>query len=79
MLNYTIPGDLVHTKKFEADGSDRILYMGYAPPGAATSSKRWMIKKITYSGTGFITDEQFATGNANFDKAWDDRAAYVYS
>lgn len=79
MRNYEIPGDLVHTKKFEADGSGRILYMGYSTPGKATSAKTWLIKKMTYDGNGFQTDEQFANGNAEFDKNWDSRANYQYS
>lgn len=61
------------------NASDLPEYIGEAEPGTAKSAASWRIKKITYSGTN-ATDTQWASGNRNMDKVWDNRAtAYTYS
>lgn len=67
-----------YTQAIEYDGSDNPLYVGKADPGTAQGVIGWQIKKITYSGSN-ATDVQWAEGDANFDKVWDDRASYSYS
>jgi hypothetical protein len=52
-------------------------YIGFAPPGGATSAAVWMIERLTFSGSD-ITIE-FADGNAEFDNVWNDRASLSYS
>lgn len=54
-------------------------YIGYAAPGTATSAAAWQIRKVTYNGSGDITDVQFAAGVNDYTKVWDDRAGYSYS
>lgn len=54
-----------------------LIYLGYARPGAATSAAEWQIRKLTYS-SGNVTQTDFASGVNDYDKVWDNRAAYVY-
>lgn len=70
--------DLLLTQALSYDGSARTEYIGYALPGTSQSQAKWCIKKHTY-GAGGVTDIQFASGNANFDKIWTDRAGYSFS
>lgn len=61
-------------------GIGGITYVGFAAPGtASTADAKFLIKRITVAGT--ITKTEYANGNRNFDKIWDNRAtgAYVYS
>jgi YD repeat-containing protein len=54
-------------------------YEGSASPGTAKNVTGWQIKKFTYDANGFVTDIQWADGNAKFTKIWDDRAGYTYN
>lgn len=65
-----------YTQKFEYSGTN-VIYIGWADPGALTSSSVWRIQKLTYSGDN-VTDIQFADGSVYFDKVWDSRATYTY-
>jgi len=67
------------TQKIENNASGQPIYVGKAVPGSATSSAVWQIQKITYDGSGFLTDVQWGGGSSNFDQVWDDRAAGSYS
>ena len=62
----------------ESNGSSQPIYVGYAVPGTLQSEKKWLITKITYSGT-IVTKTEFANGDSNFDKEWDERTTYTYS
>lgn len=53
-----------------------ITYIGKAVPGTATSASTWQIKKIDSTSGTSIT---WASGNSNFDKVFDNRAALIYS
>lgn len=53
------------------------IYIGEAEPGTLKASTGWRIKKITYSGDD-ATDIQWAGGNRNMDKIWDNRTSYTY-
>jgi hypothetical protein len=74
-------------RKFEGeyDGSNNLIYAGFALPGTSTSAPSWQIRKLTYSGTNLIsvTWPQFpyAGGIASRDYkfVWADRASYTYS
>lgn len=70
--------DLLLTQAIAYDGSNQTEYIGYAPPGTAQSEPRWLIKKLTYSGS-LVTDIQFAGGEAKFNQIWDNRASLSYS
>ncbi len=54
------------------------LYIGEALPGTAVATAAWRIKKITWDGNN-VTNIEWASGTAKFDKKWSTRTSYVYS
>lgn len=54
-----------------------IVYIGRAPLGSATSDPVWQIFKVERSGT--VTSIQYADGELDFTKTWDNRASYSFS
>lgn len=70
---------LLYTMKIAYTAANLTEYVGYAPPGTATTDTAWRIKKFTYDGNNLQTDTQFPEGSADFKFAWDSRTAYVYS
>lgn len=60
----------------QIDAVAPITYIGKAVPGSATSAAVWSIKKIDETSGTFIT---WASGNANFNQIWDNRASLSYS
>ena len=56
-------------------------YIGYAPPGTPSSEAKWLIIKMEYDNGSAKppTARKYASGNAEFDKEWDERAVYTYS
>lgn len=71
-------------RKFEGayDGSDNLIYAGFAIPGTATSARNWQIRKLTYSGTNLtsVTWPQInSKASTDYIFVWDDRASYTYS
>ncbi len=79
VLNKRLSPEITYTQKIENDSSGRPIFIGLAKPGTATSKALWQIRKITYDGSGFLTDVQWAGGNATFNQVWDDRAGLSYS
>jgi hypothetical protein len=63
----------------EYDASGNPIYVGEAKPGTPKDSQGWRIKFITFDPMNNPTDVQWAKGNINFDKIWDDRKTYIYS
>jgi hypothetical protein len=59
------------------ESNPQIIYRGFALPGAATSAAVWAIQRATINGD--VTIYQWAAGNKNFDKIWDNRAALTYN
>jgi hypothetical protein len=59
------------------DASATVSYVGKAQPGTLPSSQFWQIFKIDTSVSP-LTDIEWASGNAKFDKVWDDRTTYNY-
>jgi len=53
-------------------------YIGYAEPGTADGAQTWQIRKLTYVNMR-VTAINFASGDANFDKEWDERTGYTYT
>ena len=58
--------------------TDTELYKGEADPGTAEGTAAWRIRKITIATDNDVT-EVWASGNANYDKIWNNRAGYSYS
>ena len=48
------------------------VYLGWAKPGVATSTKDWFIQKFTYDGSDRMTLRQRALGS------WDNRTSLSY-
>lgn len=67
-----------YTMAIAYDASDNPEYVGEAPPGTATSTAKWRIKKITWSGS-LATNVEWADGDTKFDNIWDDRPSLSYS
>lgn len=61
------------------DVSNVLIYVGNAPPGTATSSSDWKIKKLTYDVNGNLTNVTWANGQPTYVNVWDNRASYSYS
>ncbi len=57
--------------------NDGVIYRAEAAPGTANSESKWRIRRILISNEGDVV-KQWASGNANFDKVWDDRASLEY-
>lgn len=53
------------------------IYNGFAMLSASTQEPVWAIQKVT--NTKGILTYQWAGGNKNFDKVWDNRKVLVYS
>lgn len=70
--------DLLMTQAFAYDGSNQTEYIGYALAGTSKAEAKWLIKKLTYSGS-LVTDIQFAGGEIVFNKIWNSRTGYSFS
>jgi hypothetical protein len=58
--------------------NDNLLYRGEASPGTATNASAWRIRKITIGVDGDVTEE-WADGNSQFTKIWDNHLSLTYS
>lgn len=66
----------------EYDGSNNLIYAGYAKPGTAESEPKWQIVEYTYSGTN-RTEAKWPELNGSASSAykfsWTDRGTYTFS
>jgi hypothetical protein len=68
--------DMVYAKRIDFI-SENEIYRGEASVGTLETAPAWRIRRIVIASDSDIT-ETWATGNAQFDKAWSDRASYTY-
>lgn len=68
---------LFYEPKLVDESNANAIYKGYAIPGTLTANPVWAILKIT-NKLGVLS-YQWAGGNKNFDKVWDDRKTLIYS
>jgi hypothetical protein len=65
------------------DGSNNLIYKGFARPGSDEGDLVWQIAFLTYTGTNLtsITWPENASSVATNDYvfSWTDRASYTYS
>lgn len=62
--------------RFDNDGSDNPIYIGYSPyPNADPSLPVWYLQKITYDGTAIVRRQQPDDG-PQFTYVWNDRSTY---
>jgi len=54
-----------------------LVYNGFATLNAPLNEPVWAIQKVT--NTKGVLTYQWAGGNKNFDKVWDNRRTLVYS
>lgn len=66
----------------EYDGSNNLIYAGFALPGALEGDAVWQIYKLDYTGTNITSitwPEIGSKASSAYNFAWDDRATYTYS
>ena len=68
--------DMVYAKRIDFL-DENTIYRGEAPVGTSDSSPNWRIRLVNSAEDGHVS-ERWASGNANFDKVWADRASYTY-
>jgi hypothetical protein len=68
------------------DGSNNLIYAGFALPGTATSEPSWQIRKLVYDMSNNLTEIlwpefPYAGGISSRDYkfVWDDHTSYTYS
>lgn len=54
-----------------------VIYRGFATPGSPTANPVWAIQKVI-NNNGIIS-HQWAAGNKNFDKVWNNRATLNFA
>lgn len=69
--------DMVYAKQTDFV-TDALIYKGEAVVGSSTASAVWRIRRLVLGVDGDVS-ETWASGNANFDKIWDNRASLIYS
>lgn len=70
--------DAGYTQALDYDGSNRVIYQGWAVPRTANKANAvWRVCRLTYSGDN-VTDIEWADGNESFDNIWNDRASLSY-
>ena len=70
-----------HAKRYEYDGSNRLIYEGWALPQNQRKVKGcWVIARYYYTGVSTNLDAiMFANGDSKtFDKSWSLRTTYTY-
>ena len=67
--------EVQYNKLIDVDGN--FTYIGEAVPGTATTSPLWRIKRVETIGQDI--NILWASGSADLNKIWDNRATYSYS
>ena len=73
-----VEDDVMYAKRVDFV-TDDLLYRGEAAVGSAESAPVWRIRRITFGAIDGDVTEEWANGNANFDKTWDGRLGFTYS
>lgn len=69
--------DVPYAKRTDFEG-DSIIYRGEAPVGSDENVAVWRIRRLTIAADDDVAEE-WANGDAKFDKVWLDRTSEVYS
>lgn len=70
--------DAVYSKRVDFI-SDDLLYKGEATVGSLETDPAWRVRLITISNVDGDVSETWASGTAEFNKVWADRATFTYS
>lgn len=68
--------DMAYSKRVDFV-TDTLFYRGEAVPGTQPNEPAWRIRRLTVAADCDVIEE-WANGNANFDKVWDDRLILTY-
>lgn len=66
----------------EYDGSNNLIYAGFATLGVAEGVRVWQIKKLAYTGTNLTSvkwPQINSIASSDYSFSWTDRATYTYS
>ena len=68
----------------EYDGSNNLIYKGFARPGTAEGSLAWQISKLAYDGSNNLVSIKWpqdtrAHATNDYEFSWTARAGYTYS
>lgn len=61
------------------DSNGRQEYVGVAPTNTREATARWSIYKITYDGSGRMTERRYANGTATYVHKWTERTSQSYT
>jgi hypothetical protein len=82
--NFNLIQDSYDERSFrgEYDGSNNLIYAGYAVPGSAEGDRVWQIRRMTYA-TNNRTDTEWpeidSKASTDYSFSWTARATYTYS
>jgi hypothetical protein len=71
-----VEDDVPYSKRIDFI-DDNNFYKGEAVPGTQETSTLWRISKVEIASDSDVTTT-WASGNAEFDKAWSQRLTYTY-
>jgi hypothetical protein len=57
--------------RFDYDGANNCIYMGFAPKGLAEGANGWLLYELKYDASDNLTEKNICYGN------WTDRASYT--
>ena len=69
--------EVQYNKLIDYDDNLNYYYIGEANPGTVESEAKWRIKRIEEIGDDY--NILWASGTAEFDKIWENRASFTYS
>ena len=68
---------IFYEPKLVDESNPNIIYNGFAAPGSTEESPVWAIQKVIKQNGIFFY--QWAAGNKNFDKSWNNRSELIYN
>jgi len=69
------PGSNGTIERFDFTSTTNVIYVGYAPRGAATSAPVWIVKEVTFDASGNPLSSLWSAQNV----IWDNRTTLIYS
>lgn len=67
-------------RNIDDDTANKLLFIGDAPTGTATSAAAWRIFRFDFNvDASADIKKKYAEGSIAFDQIWDDRASLAYS
>ena len=69
--------EMPYAKRVDFENDDTLIYRGEAAVGSANTANKWRVRRLTIASDDDVTEE-WANGNASFDKVWDDRLSFNY-